>query len=62
MDDSKVSRGMMQQAWVLGPLDCQVASKLIRQSTIIGKEAAITQRGTTRSPEVGTATKTRIQT
>jgi hypothetical protein len=55
-DDSKVRGGMTQQACVLGPLECKVASKLIWQKTHIRKEAATTQRGTTRPPE-GTATK-----
>jgi hypothetical protein len=48
---------MTQQARVLGPLECEDASKLIRQSTQIGKEAATMQRGITRPPEGGTATK-----
>ncbi len=57
-DDSRVRGGMKQQAWVLGPLETsKVASKLIRQSTIIGKEVATTQKGTTRPPEGGTAMK-----
>jgi hypothetical protein len=56
-DDSKVRGGMTQQAQVLGPLECKVASKLIRQSTHIGKEAATTQRGTTRPLEGGTVMK-----
>ncbi len=48
---------MTQQAWVLGPLECKVTSKLIRRSIHTGKEAASTQRGTTRPPEGGTSKK-----
>jgi hypothetical protein len=48
---------MTQQARVLGPLECDIASKLIRRSTHIGKEATSTQRGTTKPPEGSTATK-----
>jgi hypothetical protein len=48
---------MTQQAWVLGPLECKVANKLIQRSTHIGKEAATTQKGTTRPPEGGMAKK-----
>jgi hypothetical protein len=55
-DDSKVGGGRTQQAWVLGPLECEVASKLIRWNTHSRKEAATTQRVTTRPPE-STATK-----
>jgi hypothetical protein len=47
---------MTQQAWVLGPLECEVTSKLIRWNTHIRKEATTMQRGTTRPPE-GTAMK-----
>ena len=48
---------MTQQAQVLGLLECKVASKLIRGSTHIGREAATMQRGPTRPPEGGTAKK-----
>jgi hypothetical protein len=48
---------MTQQAQVLGPLECKFASKLIRQSNQIGKEAATMQRGTTRPPEGGKSKK-----
>jgi hypothetical protein len=56
-DDSKVRGGMTQQARVLGPLECKVASKLIWRSTHIEKEAATTPRGPTRPLEGGTAKK-----
>ena len=56
-DKSKIGGGTKQQAQVLGSLEGKVASKLIGWSTHIGKEAATTQRGTTRPPEGGMAKK-----
>jgi hypothetical protein len=48
---------MTQQARVLGPVECEVANKLIWQSIHIEKEAATTQRGTNRPPEGGIVMK-----
>jgi hypothetical protein len=56
-DKSKIGGGTKQQAQVLGPLECKVANKLIRQSICIREEAATTQGAAAMQPLGGLGIK-----